>query len=131
MPPPVINIKDTSDDFEWYTVVTKFNYEKKFAKNLLAGLKNVGLEDKIIDVVVPIKETKIEKVSKNGEIKKSIKSEKIYPLYVFVKAKMDESVWNYIRNTTGASTILLCGGDIVTLGNSEINQVKKQCGIAL
>ena len=58
MPSAAITFKGVSPDARWYTIVTKFNYEKKYARDVMAGLKNSGMDAYVYDVVVPIKETK-------------------------------------------------------------------------
>jgi len=113
----------------WYTVVTIYNYEKKYAEDLMKGLKNSGLEDKIVDVVVPIRETKYTTTTKTGKISEKVKIEKVMPLYVFVKAIMDEQVWEYLRNLTGAHTILAAGGCPSIMDDSDIHRIKDVCGL--
>lgn len=113
----------------WYTVVTIYNYEKKYAEDLMKGLKNSGLEDKIVDVVVPIRETKYTTTTKTGKISEKVKIEKVMPLYVFVKAIMDEQVWEYLRNLTGAHTILAAGGCPSIMDDNDIYKIKDACGL--
>ena len=129
MPAVQINIKDVSEKPQWYVVVTKFNYEKKFAGDLQLGLKNSGLDQNIKEIVVPLKETQVTSLTKTGKTRKTTKVEKIYPSYVFVKAIMNETVWNYIRATAGCATILATGADLVIMSERDIDQIKELCGI--
>lgn len=129
MPVVRIDLSNCPSDAAWYTVVTLYNYEKKYAEGLLSGLTNSGLEGKITEVVVPFKETEYETTTKTGKKTKKTKVEKIMPLYVFVKAYMCEQVWDYMRNTPGASTILAANGAPSIMDNSEVIKIKNICGI--
>lgn len=129
MPVVRIDLSSCPTDAAWYTVVTLYNYEKKYAEGLLDGLTNSGLDGKIIEVVVPFKETEYEVTTKTGKKSMKTKVEKIMPLYVFVKAYMCERVWDYMRNTPGVSTILAANGTPSIMGNNEIIKIKNICGI--
>lgn len=129
MPVVRIDLSHCPTNAAWYTVVTLYNYEKKYAEDLQKGLVNAGLEGKIIDVIVPFKETEYEAVTKTGKRSKKIKVEKVMPLYVFVKAYMCEEVWDYMRNTTGAHTILAAGGTPSIMTDAEAIKIKEVCGI--
>lgn len=131
MPVSVINLKDVSLKPAWYTIVTKFNYENKFAGDLMLGLKNTNFEDRIIEVVVPLKkiEQEVPRKSKAGGTRIKVTYEKIYPTYIFVKAIMNEDIWNYIRNTAGCSTILAPSGYPTTVSEEEMIKIKSDCGL--
>jgi transcription antitermination factor NusG len=129
MPMVAINLQSVPKKPAWYTVVTKFNYEQKYAKDLLAGLKNSPAGDSIFEVVVPFKEHKEIVKDSKGKEKEKVTIEKIMPLYVFVKAEMNDYVWNYLRNTAGAATILAAGGIPLVMTEQEITKIKEACGI--
>lgn len=129
MPVIPVNFTNVGEDARWYTIVTKFNYEQKFVKDLWAGLKNVGLEDQIVEVVVPNKEHREKVIDKNNKEKEKITIEKVMPLYVFVKAVMDERVFYYLRNTAGCANIMAAGGSLLIMTEDEINKIKQQCGL--
>lgn len=111
----------------WYTIVTKHNYEQKFASDLEKGIKNKNVTN-IKEIFVPFLEEKHEKKLADGKIKIVTKINKIYPNYVFVKANMDEDVWAFIRKTSGCSTILATGSTPCTMRESEIQKIKMACG---
>jgi transcriptional antiterminator NusG len=129
MPAIMISFKNVSPDHQWYTVVTKFDYEAKYAHDVISGVVNAGLEDDIIDIVVPIRETEVTVKTRGGKDKTKIKVEKIYPGYVFVKARMYGRVWDYLRNTTGAATILATGGTPISMTDAEMLPIKEACGL--
>lgn len=127
MPPVQIEMNDLVGSPRWYTVVTKHNYEQKFATDLEKGMRNKNITN-IKEIFVPFLEEKIEKVLKGGKTKSTIKIHKIYPNYVFVKAVMTEDTWAFIRKTSGCSTILATGSTPCTMTESEIKKIKYACG---
>lgn len=124
-----INLQDADPNPAWYTIVTKTNYEKKVAKDLQMGIKNAAFKDDIIEVVVPIKEVEEVVTGKDGKPQKVTKPEKPFPSYVFVRARMNEDVWRYLRGVTGVSTILSVGGYLSTMSDQEIKRIKEYCGL--
>lgn len=129
MPKVMIDISCTPDTPEWYTVVTKYNYEKKFAKDVMLGKERGGVEEYIKEIVVPFRETKETKILKSGKTKEKIKIEKIMPLYVFVKCIMNDRVWDYLRSKAGFSAVLAIGDQLVETPEHEIMKVKEICGL--
>ena len=127
MPPVQIEMNDLAGSPRWYTIVTKHNYEQKFATDLEKGIKNKNITN-IKDIFVPFFEEKVDKILKDGKVKTSIKIHKIYPNYVFVKAIMTEDIWTFIRKTSGCSTILATGPTPCTMTESEIKKIKLACG---
>ena len=93
---PSINMTGLPSEPTWYLVITKYNHEDAFAKDLLKGLKDYRMEDKIIDCCTFLEEIQEEKVNKKGELKVKVKVNKPFMNYVAVKAIMNNDVWNYI-----------------------------------
>jgi transcriptional antiterminator NusG len=129
MPGAKINLEGVSVFPKWYTVVTKYNYEQKLANTILEGAEKAGVGEYIIEVMAPIKTTVEVKYNAKGKKTERVKHEKIYPLYVFVKAIMNDEVWNYIKNIEGSSAILAPSGFPVTIEEEDINTIKIQCGL--
>ncbi len=69
----------------WYAVHTYSGYENKVKSNLERKVSSLGLEDKIFNVLVPIKD-EVEK--KNGVEK--VTKRKLFPGYVFVEMIVNE-----------------------------------------
>lgn len=128
---PVINLEGQPKEPSWYLIATIYNNEEFFERNLKESLHIRKLEDKIIECFVPIKHVKlILSTLKNVNLTEDEleKLERIKALrnYVFVKAIMDESVWDYIRTTKGASTILALGGIPFYTPEEEILELKEK-----
>jgi len=129
MPATVINLDGISIFPKWYTITTKYNYEAKLADTIINGAEKAGFIDKILEVLVPIKTITETKINAKGQAVEKIKKEKVYPGYIFVKAIMDEYVWNYIKNSDGSTTILAPSGIPIPIEEHEIIKIKEQCGL--
>lgn len=122
-PLAVISFADISDNFEWYTVVTRFNYEAKFANELLEKLnKNRELLDYFEDLFIPERKCTVEYKNVKGHTSKRIITDKTMSLYVFVKVKMTEHIYWQLREITGCASILSTGSMLITLTDEEIKK---------
>jgi transcription termination/antitermination protein NusG len=83
---------------EWFVVHTQSGYEKKVTANLHARIQSMNMEDKIFEVVIPMEDV-VE--FKNG--KKQTVQRKVFPGYLLVRCRMDDSSWYCIRNTPGVT----------------------------
>lgn len=114
---------------QWYIIVSKFNWEKRLAQDIMNNKSSFGLDEQIIDVLVPIKTTKTTTTNAKGKIVEKVKEEKLYPLYVFVKCTMDDKVWNFIANSEGSQTILAPSGTPTVMEEKDILKMKDICGM--
>jgi transcriptional antiterminator NusG len=89
----------------WYIVRTRTSFERKVKESILLKVKNLSLENKIFQVIVPTEE--IIKIKKN---KKNITQKPYFSGYVFVDMILDQDTYWIVRNTPGVSGFL--GGDI-------------------
>ena len=98
-----IEINDEVDSFpshpydlpgEWFVLNAQSGHEKKVRTNILTRIKNLHLEDKVYDVVIPTDEV-VE--IRNG--KKVNLEKKTFPGYVLVRMDLDDTTWYEIRNT--------------------------------
>ncbi len=87
-----------SENAQWYVVHTYSGHENKVKANIEKIVENRGMEDIILEVVVPTEEV-VE--VKNG--KRKVKSKKIFPGYALVKMIMTDESWYVVRNTRGVT----------------------------
>lgn len=87
-----------SDNAKWYVVHTYSGHENKVKANIEKLVENRGMEDIILEVVVPTEEV-VE--IKNG--KKKAKQKKVFPGYALVKMIMTDESWYVVRNTRGVT----------------------------
>lgn len=83
---------------QWYVVHTYSGYENKVKVNIDKSIKNLNLENQILEVLVPMEE--VEEV-KNG-VKKLVQR-KLFPGYVILHMIMNEETWYVVRNTRGVT----------------------------
>lgn len=96
----------------WFAVQTYTAYEERVAQEIIQRASSLGIEDKIIKVLVP-KENQIE--LKNG--KRKVVAKKILQGYVLVKTylnengEIDKDSWSMIRNTPNVTDFVGEGRD--------------------
>lgn len=108
-------------DRNWYVLHTYSGYEEAVAKNLKKRIKNLGIEDKIFNVLVP-KEKKIK--IRNG--KRRMVEEKIYPGYVLVEMIVDDESWYVVRNTPRVTGFIGAGTTPIPISEEEISVLKER-----
>lgn len=107
----------------WYVIHTYSGYEDAVAKNLKQRIENLGMEDKIFDVMVP-KEKKIK--IKNG--KRRMVEEKIYPGYILVEMIVTDDSWYVVRNTPRVTGFIGAGTTPIPVKLDEIKNLKERIG---
>ena len=108
-------MSEIADSARWYVVHTYSGYENKVKANLEKIVENRGMEEYIIDIVVPMEE-QIE--IKDGKKKATLK--KVFPGYVLIKMVMTDESWYIIRNTRGVTGFVGPGSKPVPLTDEEI-----------
>ena len=119
-----VNLDGLSTTARWYTIVTHYNYEQKVASDINQMIIDGKIDNYVEEVFSGIKEMKEETVNKKGEKKTKIKNEKIMANYVFVKTKMDATIWSILTNITGVSAILCIAGEPISTPDYKIKQMK-------
>lgn len=102
----------------WYVVHTYSGHEKKVKLNIEKMVETRGMQDLILDVVVPT-EDRIE--IKNG--KKTIKEKKMFPGYVIIKMVVTNESWYLVRNTQGVTGFVGHGTHPIPLSDEEITRM--------
>jgi len=109
------NKQEKTDRAYWYVVYTYSSYENKVKTDLEKTVENLGMQDLILDIKVPMEET-IE--IKNG--KKKHVQRKLFPGYVMVKMFLTDESWYVVRNTRGVTGFVGPGSKPVPLSDSEV-----------
>ena len=107
--------EEYSESLRWYVVHTYSGYENKVKTNLYKIIDNRGLQDQIVEVIVPMEE-QIE--IKDGKRKTSLK--KVFPGYVLVKMYMNDDTWYVVRNVRGVTGFVGPGAKPEPLTDEEI-----------
>ena len=99
---------------QWYVVHTYSGYENKVKDDILKMINHRGIEDQILEVMIP---TQTVTEEKNGTKKESEK--KMFPAYVLVKMIMNELTWYVVRNTRGVTGFVGPGSKPVPLARKR------------
>jgi len=105
----------------WYVLHTYPGEEEAVARNLKQRIENLGMEDKIFNVLVP-KEKKIK--IKNG--KRKVVEERIYPGYILVEMIVTDDSWYVVRNTPRVTGFIGAGTTPIPVSLKEIDILKKR-----
>jgi len=80
---------------KWYVVHTYSGYEHKAKAALEERVRNLKMQDKFGDILVPTE--RVQELGKGGQRK--ISSRKFFPGYIFVNMLLDEETWHVIKDT--------------------------------
>ena len=105
-------------DIKWYVVHTYSGYENKVRDSLLKAVENNGMQDKIVDVRIPVEEA-VE--IKNN--KRRVMQRKLLPSYVIVKMEMTNETWYLVRNTRGVTGFVGSGNKATPLSETDFASI--------
>ena len=88
-------------DARWYVVNVYSGSEKKVAESIKEQAVLKGMEDRILEVMVPTEE--VVEMKKGARVNSE---RKFFPGYVLVKMVMSDDAWHIIRNTPRVSGFL-------------------------
>ena len=100
---------------KWYVIHTFSSYEQMVLDNLNKCIKKNNLEDRILEVKIPMEEVIEEK---NG--KKKVVQRKMFPCYVLLKMRYTDNLWHTIVNTRGVTGFVGPQGRPIPLTDDEI-----------
>lgn len=104
----------------WYVVHTYSGHENKVAVTLKQRIESEHLQEKILEVLVPMQD-KIE--IKSG--KKVTVKEKIFPGYILVKMVLDDISWLAVRTTQGVTSFVGMGNKPTPISDAEVATIVK------
>lgn len=117
---PAQPAKDENPNAKWYVVHTYSGHENKVALTLKQKIDTEHLENKILDVLVPMQE----KIEIKGGKKVNIK-EKIFPGYILVKMVLDDISWLAVRTTQGVTSFVGMGNKPTPISDAEVQTIVK------
>ncbi len=107
----------------WYAIHTYSGYEENVVRNLKQRIESMGMEGKILNVLIPTeKRIKI----KNG--KRKVVTEKIFPGYVLVQMLVDDDSWYVVRNTPNVTGFIGTGTVPTPVSETEMDSLLKRVG---
>uniref|UniRef100_UPI002ECFE670 transcription termination/antitermination protein NusG n=1 Tax=Aminipila terrae TaxID=2697030 RepID=UPI002ECFE670 len=111
-------VSNSDSPAKWYVVHTYSGHENKVKVNIEKIVENRGMQDLILDIVVPTEDS-VE--VKNGQRK--VKTRKIFPGYVLVKMLVTNESWYLVRNTQGVTGFVGHGTEPIPLTNEEVRRM--------
>lgn len=109
-----------SDNGKWYIIHTYAGHESKVAKSLKQRVEAMGFEDRIFDVLIPMRDT----IRVSQGKKESVK-EKIFPGYILVKMILDDESWLLVRTTSGVTAFIGAGNKPTPISEKEVEAIQK------
>ncbi len=116
----VIISEEENPRAKWYVVHAYSGREQKVAETLKQRTETLGLEDKILTVMIPTQE-KIQ--IKRGE-RKTI-DEKIFPGYMLVQMELADDAWLAVRTTNGITGFIGTSDTPRPLPQSEVTAIQQ------
>ena len=107
-----------NSEIQWYVVHTYSGYENKVRDSLLKAVENNGMQDKIVDVQIPVEEAIEIKNNKRRTVQR-----KLLPGYVIVKMEMTNETWYVVRNTRGVTGFVGSGNKPLPLSETDFASI--------
>lgn len=105
---------------KWYVIHIQTGYENKVKQALEQRIKSLGVEDKIFNVVIPIRDVV---VIKKG--KKTSAVEKVFPGYVLIRMILTDDSWLVVRTTEGVTGFVGAGLKPTPISDKEVDAIMK------
>lgn len=105
---------------KWYVVHTQSGYERKAKEALEQRIKSLNLEDKIFDIIVPMRDIVTIRAGK-----KRAQKEKVFPGYILIKMIVTEESWVAVRTTQGITGFVGAGTKPTSISDKEVEAIMK------
>lgn len=105
---------------KWYVVHVQSGQEMKVKEALTQRIKSLGVEDRIFDIVIPLRDTVVVRKGKKKKVK-----EKVFPGYILVKMIMDDDTWLVVRTTQGVTGFVGAGTKPTPISEREVEAILK------
>jgi transcriptional antiterminator NusG len=109
------------EEAQWYVIHAYSGHEDKVKKNLERRIESMDMQDRILDVLVPMEDEIEIKEGKRRHVQR-----RIFPGYVLVRMLMSDESWYVVRNTPGVTSFVGSGNKPVPLQEKEVRGILKQ-----
>ena len=106
-------------DVKWYILHTYSGYENLVKVNLETVFKNNNIEDRLVEVTIPVEDVVEEK---NG--KRKVVQRKMFPGYVLIKMHYTRNMWHLVTGTRGVTGFVGPQGRPTPLTDDEIRRMR-------
>jgi transcriptional antiterminator NusG len=111
----------TNVNAKWYIVHTYSNFEKKVAEEIKRQAKLQGLEEEVVDVVVPTEE--VLEVRRGQKVKAE---HKFLPGYVLLHAHLTDECYHLVKNIAKVTGFLGQNNKPMALRQGEVDRILNQ-----
>ncbi len=103
----------------WYAIHIHSGYdENKVGENVEHRFKNMGLKDKISQVLIPTQQ-----ISEIKDGKKKISTKKFFPGYALIEMELTDDTWYVVKNTPGVMGFVGAGTKPIPLAQEEVEYI--------
>lgn len=105
----------------WYVLHVYSGFENKVAEAIHEKARKKGVEDKVIEIMVPTEEV--------VEVKRGQKvnaERKFFPGYVLAKLDMDDDIWHMVKDTPKVTGFLGANNKPAPISQKEADALIKQ-----
>lgn len=110
----------------WYVVNVYSGSEKKVKESLEEQARLKNMEDRILEVWVPMEQDPKDKKAENDKSKKKETGHKFFPGYILVKMELTDETWLVVKNTPRVSGFLGSRNKPQAISEAEVEKIKKQ-----
>lgn len=111
----------TNVNAKWYIVHTYSNFEKKVAEEIKRQAKIQGLEEEIVDVIVPTEE--VIEVRRGQKVNAE---RKFLPGYVLLHAQLTDECYHLVKNVAKVTGFLGQNNKPMPLRQGEVDRILNQ-----
>ncbi len=105
----------------WYVVHVYSGFEKKVAQSIEEQAKQNGMDDKILQIMVPVEE--VVEMRRGAKVKSE---RKFFPGYVLAQMEMTDETWHLVKNTPKVTDFLGGKGRPTPITDSEADRILHQ-----
>lgn len=105
----------------WYVIHVYSGFERKVAQSIQEQVVQKGLEDDIVEVMVPTEE--VVEMRRGSKVSTE---RKFFPGYVLVKMNMTDNAWHLVKDTAKVTGFLGSRGKPSPISNAEAERLMHQ-----
>lgn len=106
---------------KWYVIHVYSGFESKVAQSIRDQSSQMGLDDVIQEVLVPMEE--VVQLRRGAKVNAE---RKFFPGYVLAKIEMNDEAWHLVKDTPKVSGFLGAGNKPVPMSDAEVQRILHQ-----
>lgn len=108
-------------EMKWYIVHTYSGYEQKAKLALEDRIKNMGVEDKFEEILIPS-----ENVVEIRKGQKKTTTRKFFPSYILVKMDLNDDTWHIVKGTPKVTGFVGNSTNPPVVTEEEVNKITRR-----